>query len=685
MSTLGRAQAAAAVVRRLNAAVKSRRLYETGHSLRAQTVTALLTAVSAYHERFGSFVLETHRNGLIIEGRPFEGGESVDALALMLYSVGVWQLVLLPAITDEELSDLMDIVTLERDDILAKGGFGELLEKRSLHHVRVFELRPGEDDAAHITLEVYHQLLDGTLSPQDRVAILGLVRSGPEQTQRLLNVIFERTRQAFPNAEGQELAARMYTALSALDRVIVDAPQGESQDLLKELANAVAGVDDPNRLDLHLTVLQRAAGDLSARALLTAMTSEQIARMVIPCLEAGTLTDPTEPLIKGLPFDSQKARDTLTLLSQRTGRSFDIAPTLEEVRLPEGLRNFPQDLTDFQVTDDDVNVSEDDVRALTGELHLDGVSLRREQALSLLNLVLADDDEREVEATLETLIPVAGALVTEGHHDLFRIVLQHLEVIAAERAPKARRAQAALNHLITSIPGLVAAKDVAQWTDSHPLLASLKAVGRSSTVALAQLLAAERDLARRQLIAAMLGKLGDEFVDPLAPYLKDANPEVVRMVVRIVAQMGTEKALALVRGVARHSDVRVRKEIVSALATVPTAPAQTVLTAFLQDADLEIREQTFSLLRPDTMRQAKQMLISMVQAPELARRHLFKMRIIRALAEIGATEALPVLRQIGGPLKLRKRDREIARVARQAVSALLAKGSGSARLKGAAS
>ncbi|MBI2201513.1 MAG: hypothetical protein HYU43_06185, partial [Armatimonadetes bacterium] len=190
MSTLGRAQAAAAVVRRLNAAVKSRRLYEAGHSLRAQTVTALLTAASAYHERFGSFVLETHRNGLIIEGRPFEGGESVDALALMLYSVGVWQLVLLPAIAAEELSDLMDIVTLERDDILAKGGFAELLEKRNLQHIRVFELRPGEDDAAHITLEVYHQLLDGTLSPQDRVAILGLVQGGPEQTQRLLTVIF---------------------------------------------------------------------------------------------------------------------------------------------------------------------------------------------------------------------------------------------------------------------------------------------------------------------------------------------------------------------------------------------------------------------------------------------------------------------------------------------------------------
>ena len=676
---MGRAQAAAAVVRRLNAAVKSRRLYEKGHTLRAQTVNALHVAVMAYHERFGSFVLETHRNGLIIEGRPFEGGESVDALALMLYSVAVWQLVMLPGITEDELAEAMDIVTLDRETILNEGGFTALLEKHNLYHVRVFEMHPGESDVGQISLELLLQMLDGSLSLQDRAMILSLLRGGPEQAQRLLKVIFERTRQAFPNAEGAELARHMYEALSMLDRLIVDAPHGESQYLFKELATAVAEVDDPKRTDLHAAILNRAAGDLSARALLVAMTSEQIARMVIPCLETGAMTDPAEQVLKGLPFDPQKARETLALVSTQTGRSIDIPPALEELRMPEGVRNIRQDLTDFQVTNEAVAVSEDDVRALVNELHLEEIPVLRDQSLTLVNLVLIDPDEREVEATLEVLTPAVERLLQHGEYELVGIILQRLESAAADRTPKSRRVQTALNGLLTAIPSHVTSKDVAQWTDDQPLLMCLKLVGKSAAVALAQALSAERDLSRRQLIAAILSKLGEDIVDSLTPYLKDANPEVVRTVVRILAQLPSQKGLVVLRGFAKHPDAHVRKEMVSALASVTSPAAQTVLVSFLQDPDLEIREAAFSHLRPDTLRQTQQVLISMVQSPELAGRHVFKMRLIRTLADINAAEAIPILRRIGSPFKLRKRDREVARIAREAVARLTGRGSSAAQ------
>ncbi len=679
MSSMGRAQAAAAVVRRLNAAVKSRRLYEKGHTLRAQTVNALHVAVMAYHERFGSFVLETHRNGLIIEGRPFEGGESVDALALMLYSVAVWQLVMLPGITEDELAEAMDIVTLDRETILNEGGFTALLEKHNLYHVRVFEMHPGESDVGQISLELLLQMLDGSLSLQDRAMILSLLRGGPEQAQRLLKVIFERTRQAFPNAEGAELARHMYEALSMLDRLIVDAPHGESQHLFKELATAVAEVDDPKRTDLHAAILNRAAGDLSARALLVAMTSEQIARMVIPCLETGAMTDPAEQVMKGLPFDPQKARETLALVSTQTGRSIDIPPALEELRMPEGVRNIRQDLTDFQVTNEAVAVSEDDVRALVNELHLEEIPVLRDQSLTLVNLVLIDPDEREVEATLEVLTPAVERLFQHGEYELVGIILQRLESAAADRTPKSRRVQTALNGLLTAIPSHVTSKDVAQWTDDQPLLMCLKLVGKSAAVALAQALSAERDLSRRQLIAAILSKLGEDIVDSLTPYLKDANPEVVRTVVRILAQLPSQKGLVVLRGFAKHPDAHVRKEMVSALASVTSPAAQTVLVSFLQDPDLEIREAAFSHLRPDTLRQTQQVLISMVQSPELAGRHVFKMRLIRTLADINAAEAIPILRRIGSPFKLRKRDREVARIAREAVARLTGRGSSAAQ------
>src|SRR5712692_2959863 len=424
MGVSGRAQAAATVVRRLNAAVKSRVLYAAGHPLRAQTVEVFLTTVASFHERYGGFVLETHRDGLVLEGHAFEGGESVDNLALQLYSVGVWQLIVLPGLTDAEMHKLLDLVTMEPEAILKEGGLTGLLEKNGVSHFRVVELRPGDEDPTNITLETYHRLLNGSLSAQERAALVSILRAGPDQAMRLLSVVVERTKQAFADATGAGLGERVYTALTALDRLIVDTPAAESQDLLNHLAGAVTEVDDPQRRQIHRAILQHAAQDLSARALLSAMTSEQIARMVIPCLEAGDPPPQVEQVTHGLPFDPAKARDAMALVAQQTGRSFDLPPALEELRLPPWVRNIPQDLTDFVISEEAVAFAEGEVQALRTEAGLDDLTLVREHALAMLLLALADDDPAEVEATLSVLAADVAALVTQGALDVVGTVLQ---------------------------------------------------------------------------------------------------------------------------------------------------------------------------------------------------------------------------------------------------------------------
>src|SRR5437870_12198591 len=104
MAIGGRAQSAANVTRRLNAAVKSRRLHGAGHPLRAQTITVFLSTVGPCHERYGTFVLETHRDGLMLEGRPVDGRDSIDSRARQLYSVGVSQLLMLPGLTERQMT-----------------------------------------------------------------------------------------------------------------------------------------------------------------------------------------------------------------------------------------------------------------------------------------------------------------------------------------------------------------------------------------------------------------------------------------------------------------------------------------------------------------------------------------------------------------------------------------------------
>src|SRR5574340_825263 len=126
-------------------------------------------------------------------------------------------------------------------------------------------------------------------------------------------------------------------------------------------------MDDRQRSQIDRSIIQEGVQDLSARAMLRAITSEQIARIVIPCLEAGEPPPQVAQVVQGLPFDPAKARDALALVSQQTGRSFDLPPALEELRLPPWVHDIPQDLADFVISEESVVFSEDEVKALRAE------------------------------------------------------------------------------------------------------------------------------------------------------------------------------------------------------------------------------------------------------------------------------------------------------------------------------
>ncbi len=671
MSVSGRAQAAAAVVRRLNAAVKSRRLYAAGHPLRAQTVQALVATLASFHERYGGFVLETHRDGLILEGRPFEGGESIDSLALQLYSAGVWQLVLLPGLTEDEAHRLLDVVTMDPEVILREGGLAGLLVAHRIDHARVVELRPSDDDPAQISLETYHRLLDGSLSAAERAALVGVLRAGPQHAARLLSVLVERTRQAFPDAAaGHALGARVYAALAAVDRLIADTPAADSQQLLQHLASAVTDLSDPHSRDVHRAVLERAAQDLSARALLAAMTSEQIARMVIPCLEEGEPPPQVAQVARGLPFDPDKARDALALVSQHTGRTFDLPPVPEELRLPPWVRDIPQDLSDYQVSDDSLLVTDEEIAALREEASVDDDAVLREHALALARLARGEDDPQELEATLAALAADVDALLERGATDVVAAVLGRLAPVLRAPGRPGEVARAGLRGMVATMASRLGARDLTAWPDDHPVLQALRELGPGLGADLVRAAASERDPARRQALGAVLVRMGDAVVDALGALLLDRTAAAARAAIAPLVHIRTSRAVAALRSAARHPDPQLRRDVVVALGPLPGADGQAALLAFLQDPDLEVREACVRHLRPETVRRAAGALTDLLTRPETAPRPQLRIRVIELLASVGVQEAIPVLRRLSSPFRLRRRDREVARAARAALNRL---------------
>src|SRR5256712_3653292 len=418
------------------------------------------------------------------------------------------------------------------------------------------------------------------------------------------------------------------------------------------------------------TPLHRAPQALSPRALPTAMTSGQIARMVIPCLEEGESPPQLSQIVSGLPFDPQKARDVLTLISQQTGRAFDLPPAAEELRLPPWVKNIPQDLVDFVISEEAVALSEHEVQALKAEAVVDETALSYEHALMLLHLVLADDDPQELADTLTALADDIGTLLGRGTFDLLGKIFQHLEQAARTDDRKAESIRNTLRQILVDLANVMTPRDVTSWPDDHPLVLSLRRAGRTAGTDLAQALSVERDTARRATLVALLARIGESALVAILPLLRHPNPELARAILPALVQMRSASAMAALRTLARHPDARLRKDAVVALGPAPGTDAQLALLTFLQDRDPQVVESCVRHLRVETAKRAAAELSAALPGRTLAPHPYLRMRIIDLLVQGGAKDALPALRSLSSPFKLRRRDRQVARHARTAVRLL---------------
>ncbi len=92
----------------------------------------------------------------------------------------------------------------------------------------------------------------------------------------------------------------------------------------------------------------------------------------------------------------------------------------------------------------------------------------------------------------------------------------------------------------------------------------------------------------RRMVARAIAELCRESPEVLAPWLADERWYVVRNVAHILGFVGGPAVVGMLQAVCRHSDPRVRQEVVTALATVDRATARSVLVGMLQGADTKI-------------------------------------------------------------------------------------------------
>jgi HEAT repeat protein len=132
--------------------------------------------------------------------------------------------------------------------------------------------------------------------------------------------------------------------------------------------------------------------------------------------------------------------------------------------------------------------------------------------------------------------------------------------------------------------------------------------------------------------------------DRLAPWLSDPRWFVVRNVVHILGWIGGNGIVGMLQTVVRHPDVRVRQEVVAALAKVDSKLARPLLVRMLEGADTRMFCMVLHQLSSNRDAQSARLLMTyMMDEAFEARPQEEKHAIYSTLSSVGGDEIVPEL------------------------------------------
>jgi HEAT repeat protein len=198
----------------------------------------------------------------------------------------------------------------------------------------------------------------------------------------------------------------------------------------------------------------------------------------------------------------------------------------------------------------------------------------------------------------------------------------------------------------------------------------LRVLGSHAIAPLLEVLADEPDRSARKAIVDLVSDVSDEHTDTLVAYLGDERWYFVRNIVTILGASGRPEADTHLERTLRHSDARVRRETIRAVAGSRGSRSEDMLIAALEDDAAQNVQLASRYLGARGSRKA----VADLHAVALGRgrgdrSHASRIEAVEALGRIGEPESVPVLESIARSRSIRSRSR--ARELRTAASAAL--------------
>jgi hypothetical protein len=247
--------------------------------------------------------------------------------------------------------------------------------------------------------------------------------------------------------------------------------------------------------------------------------------------------------------------------------------------------------------------SPDDIESIQKLMMMNSRYRSLDQFLRIMaEIMLAEEDLSEFDQMMDALEKILVALVNMGDFHSATKVLQGLkrfeemmqessdgpDHLNGRKAERTKRAvdKAGEEENVKRISQVINEKEITDLTSAKEYLLGLN---WNSIPPIVRMLGILSQFLARKMVSEVLAKKAKDHLELLGEGISDQRWYVVRNVVSVLGAIGSEKGVQFLKLIAKHQDLRIRKEIVSALFKIPGEKSGLLLVSFLDDVDRRIR------------------------------------------------------------------------------------------------
>lgn len=579
--------------------------------------------------------------------------------------------------TGSDLMSFLSVLKYSPEEIDAAGGFESRLWERNVTaitvtevHVTIVDARTlGTSPSVTLTRSEVDQAL-GLLGSDRRRNNLVLERflSEPSAVAEYLHEVLEDT------GSLAEVGAR-FSALASVS----EGDSGVEANAPRTLAEALACIDATVRTELFIEeILPEARGNAQVAEVLRQIETDDVFRMITggidpaapPLASLARAIRQVEAYSAGSPGDIASAASAAMRTAGMTEE--DVARVLKLARpetvtvtaetpvaaSPTAAATPPSvcevvDHAFTPLTDEELD-SLPELAALREEAAR-GVT-NGDVAMALVTLLAADSRNERFSATMTSLEAALNLVVDRGEIEAAADAAEALA--AAESDPRFTSVQRERIHVAVTrlakpndIKVLVATlrsapQGSAEHTNAARLLDSL---GPLAIGPMLEQLANEPDMAARKSLIDLLSAIAPRYIAEVGGYVSDERWYVVRNVVSILGASRSSSAIPYLERSVRHSEPRVRRETIRALASINDRFAHQMLTAALTDEDAQNVQLAARYLGSGKVESAVAALERVAKGEGYGNRDPGpRVEAIESLGRMGAVSALPTLEALAG-------------------------------------